>query len=144
MIFSTQAGMGRTALASEPRTPDATVSEFYVWYLHDLEADHDPMHDERAELSGYVSKKLIAEIEQKLNSADGMDADYFTKAQDYMDDWATHVMVAKSTINAGNAVLIVSLGATKDSLRRLRVTLVQEDKTWKIRTVQLLRTADSK
>lgn len=132
-LFITQSVLAETSLA-----PDAFVSEFYGWYLHSLAADHDPFRDDRTKLSKYVSKALIKEIERRMNSANGLDADYFIQAQDYLDDWENNISVAMPKINGNTASVVVTLGATKDSRHRLALILMKEDRVWKIRKIRAI------
>lgn len=125
--------------AEAPLAPDATVSAFYGWYLHALSADHDPLHDDKAQLSTYVSTALIREIERQINSPNGLDADYFIQSQDYLDDWLTNISVTKTTINGDTASVVVTLGTTKESIWKLGVTLKKERNLWKIRKVRALQ-----
>lgn len=138
LICFSQLFIVQSALACTSLTPDATVSKFYNWYLHLLATDHDPLRDDRPKLSEYVSKALIQEITQRMNSADGLDADYFIQAQDYLDDWENNISVTKPEINGNTAVLVVTLGATEESRYRLRLTLKKESNIWKIRKVRTL------
>jgi hypothetical protein len=116
-------------------SPDVVAKDFYRWYLGLLVENKDPMHDEVTAFSKYVSSALAKEIERKIHSADGMEADYFIQAQDYLDDWPTNVSVATPRIKGALAAVTVSLGAAKPSSYRLTVTLVKENDTWKIRRV---------
>lgn len=138
LVCFSQLFIVQSALAGIPLTPDATVSKFYNWYLHALTTDHDPLRDDRPKLSAYVSKALIQDINRRMNSADGLDADYFIQAQDYLDDWGTNISVTKPEINGNTAVLVVTLGATEESRHRLRLTLKKERDIWKIRKVRTL------
>jgi hypothetical protein len=131
------------SLAQSPATateaaPDIAAQEFYEWYLRLLVESKDPMHDEAAVLSKYVSGTLVKEIERKIHSPDGMESDYFIRAQDYLDDWPSNVSVAAPHVNGATATVTVGLGAAKPSAYRLTVTLVKEKGTWKIRKVARL------
>lgn len=127
---------GFSARAADTASPAATTSAFYQWYLHSLVADHVPLTDDRAELAGYVSASLIKEIEQRMQSEDGLDADYFIQAQDYHDDWENNISVTKATVAGNAATVFVTLGASKESRQCLALTLKKEDRAWKIRKVR--------
>jgi hypothetical protein len=118
--------------ANDSLTPDATVSEFYKWYVHSALGEGYPLRDNRKKLSTFVLKVLIKDIEKGA----GEDADYFTKSQDFFDDWETSILVKKSTINGREATVDVVLGATKESYNQLTVTLEKEGRLWKIRRVR--------
>ncbi|NHZ34624.1 DUF3828 domain-containing protein [Massilia rubra] len=126
------------ALAAELPSPAVTTSDFYKWYIHSLVANHQPLSDEKVKLGTYVSKSLIAEIEKRMNSEDGLDADYFIQAQDYFDDWEKNISVTKSRISGNTATVRVTLGASKESIHHLELTLKKEDSVWKIRRVRPL------
>ena len=116
--------------------PDAAVSGFYNWYLQDLNAGRDPIQADPKRLSTYVSKALIQRIERKSSSPNGLDQDYFIKAQDYLDDWVGHVTVGQPTVRADTALVDVSLGVVNETKKHLHLALVKEDGTWKIKSVQ--------
>ncbi|MET3131327.1 hypothetical protein AAKU55_001586 [Oxalobacteraceae bacterium GrIS 1.11] len=126
------------ALAADLPSPADTTSAFYKWYIHSLVTNHEPFNDDKIGLGAYVSTSLIKEIEQKMNSEDGLDADYFIQAQDYHDDWETNISVEKSKISGNTATVLVTLGASKESSQRLALTLKKEDHVWKIRKVRQL------
>lgn len=140
LICFSQLFIAQQVKAGTPLAPDATASAFYNWYLHSLSTDRDPLRDDKIQLSAYVSKALIKEIERQINSANGLDADYFIQAQDYFDDWLTHISVTKPAINGDTASVVVTLGATKESSWKLAVALKKECGIWKIRKVRALQT----
>ena len=113
----------------------ATLASFYHWYLETLAKGRDPLHDDRAKIEACVSKALLRKIEKQINSPDGLDEDYFTKAQDYLNDWATNIVVSDVNTHGGVASAIVTLGVTKESKSRLLVNVVQERGSWKISKV---------
>jgi hypothetical protein len=132
------AAMGQSADVAVEATPDTITQEFYQWYLGLLVDNKDPMHEEAAVFSKYVSGALTREIEKKIHSADGMEADYFMRAQDYLDDWPGNVSVIAPHIKGSTATVVVSLGAATPSRYRLKVTLAREQGAWKIRKVSRL------
>ena len=68
-------------LADNSSAPDATVSEFYKWYVHSALEQGYPLLDNRKKLSAFVLKSLIKDLDKGA----GEDADYFTKSQDFFD-----------------------------------------------------------
>jgi hypothetical protein len=86
LILSIQCFAGTAELAV-PQSAKTTVVAFYKWYLHALAADKEPLEDDRAELARYVSLPLLREIDRRIHSDEGMDADYFIQAQDVLPDW---------------------------------------------------------
>ncbi|HKD24565.1 MAG TPA: DUF3828 domain-containing protein [Xanthobacteraceae bacterium] len=123
------------AASAAETTPQAVVSEFYAWYVRAVAKDEDPLHDEPATLKRYVSGALIVEIEKKLKSRDGLDADYFMQAQDYLDDWLDNISVSPAQIKGATATTAVYLGKSADKKYGLSVSLVNEQGAWKIRKV---------
>jgi len=121
----------QSASAAEARSPSVTVTQFYKWYLHEMNADHDPLTDGRTKLRGYVTNALITEV---LHGA-GQGADYFTKSQDYFPDWETNLSVKESAIDQANATEVLTMGNTKESTKTFTITLVKEGSAWKIRKV---------
>ncbi|WP_445231056.1 DUF3828 domain-containing protein [Duganella rhizosphaerae] len=126
------------ALANTSQPAEQTVSAFYEWYLRSLAAGREPLSDDRKEISKYVSRSLVRELEKRMRSDEGMEEDYFIKAQDYLDDWERSVVVDKATVDGEKARAALQLGATGESRRRFSIALVREGGIWKIRSVQLL------
>ena len=123
------------AASSSQNTPESSLVAFYRWYLQALAGNRDPIHDDRAHLATFVSVALLKEIDRRINSPDGLDADYFTRAQDYFDDWASNVDISNVLIRGKNASAMVVLGATKESRQRLAVGLIREGNAWMISSV---------
>ena len=115
-------------------SPEETAVAFYKWYVHEIDQGHIPMSRSREQLDEYLSSSLIKRL-QLRKGAEGLDADYFLKAQDTLEDWAANVTASpvKSTGNA--AQILVTLGASQETRHRLSVALVQEDGKWKIASV---------
>ena len=139
----TVTGAGPSAAASRAQAsdqaPDKVAHDFYAWYLGQLAKNQDPITLKAPPLQDYVSPALLADIDRQMNSADGMDADYFLKTQDYLDGWLAHVAVGPAKVAGRSATALVTLGAptaAKDEIWRLRVTLaLGVDGHWKIRSV---------
>lgn len=115
--------------------PELAAQEFYVWYLKQLVANQDPLSDQPAILSKYVSRPLIKDIRRKLASVDGMSADYFIQAQDYLEGWLGAVSATSINLQDQSSNVLVTLGRTTDDVYRLNLKMVLEDGQWKIRTV---------
>ncbi len=128
-----------SATSAAAQSPDQVAHDFYAWYLGQLARNQDPVTLKAPPLKDYVSDALLAEIDRQLKSADGMDADYFLKTQDYLDGWLSHVAVGPAKVTGPSATALVTLGApggAKDELWKLRVTLaLGADRHWKIRSV---------
>ena len=105
-----------------------TVASFYEAYLQALAQNRDPFTQDRAFVKRYVAASLIEEIDQQIKSPDGLEADYFTQAQDFLDEWKGHISVAEAAgaVKPGVAVTVVTLGTKATSEYRLKVTLKKE------------------
>lgn len=128
-------GTPAQASTSSQSTPQATLTAFYQWYLEELAKSREPLQDDRAKIQGYVSKELLREIDRLSKSPDGLEEDYFIRAQDYLEDWASHVVVSDVQIKGKTASAVVTLGATKESRERLALNLIDEGDGWKISKV---------
>jgi hypothetical protein len=140
-------GVRAQSPASSQSTPQATVAAFYHWYLEALAKNRDPLHEDRSKIEVYVSKGLLREIDRRTNSSEGLDEDYFIRAQDYLDDWASNIVVSDVHIDGRAASAMVTLGSTKQSRHRLALNLVNEGDVWKISKVsagQAKRMTDDK
>jgi hypothetical protein len=109
--------------ASSQNTPQATLTAFYHWYLEELANSRDPFHDDRAKIEVYVSNGLLREIDRRSKSSEGLDEDYFIRAQDYLEDWASNIVVSDVQIKGRTASAIVTLGSTKQSRHPLSLNL---------------------
>jgi Protein of unknown function (DUF3828) len=118
--------------------PDTTVAAFYKWYLHEMSLNHTPVTDNSKKLGIYASAALLREINRRMNSPNGMDADYFIQAQDYLDDWLDNIQTSDTKVQVASATTVVTLGKKPDNIYRLAVGLVRETGTWKIRSVRRL------
>jgi hypothetical protein len=138
MLWPTAAAESQPAASPEAPSPQATVAEFYRWYLHVLKANRNPLSDEKPTLRKYVSAPLIARLEKQAASPDGMDADYFLQAQDFSDDWVSNIAVTDARVDRGSATMVVTLGAPGSERQRLNVSLIATDGAWRIRSVRQL------
>jgi hypothetical protein len=118
--------------------PDVAAATFYEWYLNELAQNHDPLSGDKKCLVPYVSAPLLRQITRMMHSPDGMEADYFIQAQDYLDGWLHHVSTSDTKVQAGVATTVVTLGEKPQEQYRLSVTLAKEAGVWKIRRVKRL------
>ena len=137
-----QAQHETAATPTKAQSARETVSAFYESYLKALADNRDPFAQEKPFIKHFVASSLIAEIDRRMKSPDGMEADYFIQAQDYLDDWKGHISVREHEKTAKLTplvqVLVVTLGAKETSSYRLRVTVKKEAGIWKISNVQKL------
>jgi hypothetical protein len=134
-LFAPGFTTAQVATAKVESGPELVAVTFYKWYLGQLVQNKDPLHDAVTEMKHQVATPLLREIEKKINSADGMEADYFIAAQDYLDDWPTHVSATIRDRKDAVATLQVQLGVSTQKPYRLRVDLIKEKGDWKIRKV---------
>ncbi|MCK5219477.1 DUF3828 domain-containing protein [bacterium] len=120
-------------------SPEATVEAFYRWYIHSLNQNYDPLKKGKVTLKKYVTVRLINEIEKQFEKPNGLAADYFLQAQDWLDEWEGNISVKKAVIKGSAATTIVTLGAQDEGKHKLSVSLTQELGTWKIGEVEQLR-----
>jgi hypothetical protein len=119
------------ANAAETLAPDATVIVFYKWYLHSIKVEAPPTLKDRQKLARFVSRSLIKEIDDGA----GENADYFTKAQDFFDDWEGSISIKKTSVDRNRATVVVAIGSTKASYQEMTVILRKEGQFWKIRKI---------
>jgi hypothetical protein len=124
----------QSARADSKGTPQATLMAFYHWYLQEMAKNRDPLTDDRSKLEEYASKALVQEVALLRKSSD-VGEDYFIRAQDEPEDWASHIVVTDVQIHGTIASAIVTLGATKESRHRLALKLIKEAGSWKISKV---------
>jgi hypothetical protein len=134
-IFLAQLFTGAEALA-KAQPPELAAAQFYRWYLQSLAINQDPLRLSPVQMSTYVSQGLISELKRRMRRK-GLRADYFIQAQEYMDDWATDIRVVKPRILGNMATVVVVLGATQETRRRLALTLIMDGGEWKIWMVRL-------
>ena len=113
-------------------SPVKIIQSFYHWYLEEMIHDQNPIQDNREIMKKYVSLHLISAIEHRINSDEGMDSDYFTRAQDYLDDWVNNISVKNLRIKNRSATATVILGGSQSSYHKLNVQLILEHGVWRI------------
>ena len=126
---------GTLALAQTSMTPEATVRSFYEWYLHALNQDEEPLEKHQAELSKFVTQRLIKSLARALKSPEGIDADFFIAAQDWDKTWEKNIYTSKARIQGARATTTVTLKGESFGNHRLRIGLRKEGGLWKIDSV---------
>ena len=122
-----------TAVAAEG--PEQVARDFYGWYVELMVRDKEPT-DDPVRYARFVSAPLRARIKRQENSPEGMDADYFIKAQDYLPDWPGHIAATPAVVGGSSARTTVTLGTDRRRPWRLGVALVKEAGEWRISRVQ--------
>lgn len=117
------------------QTPEAQARSFYAWYLHELNAERNPIADSGG-LRKYVTTRMVRSIERALKSEDGIDADIFIDAQDFDPLWEKNISTSKAAVRSTSATLTVTLkGGPNFGTKRLRLALKKEGGVWKIDSV---------
>lgn len=136
LMIAGQLLLGPAALA-RAQSPELAAAQFYRWYLHSLAIRQDPLWQSPVQMSVYVSKGLMGELKRRM-ARQGLRADYFIQAQDFMGDWTTDIKAARPVIQGNMATVVVVLGATEATRRKLALTLMRDGGDWKICTVRLV------
>lgn len=124
------------AVAQSAATPETTVRAFYGWYLHALNQNQDPIEKQQAELSKFVTQRLIRSLNRALKRPDGIDADFFIDAQDWDEAWEKNITTSKATVQGERAIVSVTLkGGPSFGNKTLKVGLRNEAGAWKIDSV---------
>ena len=122
------------AETSAQSTPEATLTAFYKWYLHEFSLERNP-RPTTPKVNAIVSTRLRSWFKSKEGRE--WDADYFIDAQDWDPKWETHIQTTKAVINGDKADVRVILGprvkaVNSMSPHTLRIKMVKEKGTWKI------------
>jgi hypothetical protein len=125
----------KSASHTTTQAPETTATNFYRWYLKSLRLEQDPFNEGSDTLKKFVSTKLIHEIKEKMKREGGLEEDYFIQAQDWSQEWENKIAVGKASIKNHKATTIVSLDAVVDEKQKLKITMIMESGTWKIRSV---------
>lgn len=113
-------------------TPEGTVEAFYTWYLAyvgDRTSDEfrNPLADGAYRESAFLTESLIQELDRL--GQEGFQADPILMAQDIPFDFSVD-----PGLESGTAVVHLQFGT--DSVRHLKVSLVQEGGSWKIDQIE--------
>ena len=123
-----------TEISTEPlTTPEEVVAEFYTWYLAyigDPAAGEmrNPLVDGAYRESGFLSDGFIQELDD-LN-LEGSPADPILMAQDIPQDFSV-----EPGTEAGTAIVHLQFGP--DSIRHLKVSMVENGGGWMITGISL-------
>jgi hypothetical protein len=120
---------------AQVKTPDAVAKDFYKWYLTELNAEHEPILQNKKRMLEFVSARLGRWIYSPVYEQYG--ADYFIDAQDYEHSWANGISATKPVIKGSTATLRIQMDPAKGvhsgfGRRVLPIKLVKEGGVWKI------------
>ena len=109
-------------------TPEDVAADFYAWYLAYIgdpgsDSFRNPLVDRAYRESGFLSDRFVQELDDLLD--EGISADPILLAQDIPNDF---------TVDPGSEVgtAIVHLQFGTETVRHLKVTMIQDLGTWKI------------
>jgi len=115
-------------------TPEATLRSFYEWYLHTLNQNLEPLEKHQAELSKFVTQRLMTSLNRARKRPEGIDADFFIDAQDFDETWEKNISTSRARIQGTRATASVTLKGTSFD-DKLRVGLRKEGGVWKIDSI---------
>ena len=132
LVFFCAFSFGPAAFSQKADTPEAAAHQFYSWYMTSFAASETEAPWEDKAIEKYVSKELIMKV-QRLVEAEELDYDYFILAQDFFDEWVTHIAAKTIAMKEGEASVLVVLGVKEKN--RLLVQMKKQGGAWKITDV---------
>lgn len=132
-LLGTMLSASRPSHANTPQAIGNKITGFYKWYVGVLIKNKNPM-DDKAKIQQISSRRLWKYFHSK--AYENFDADYFTSAQDFGDDWNV-ARASNIHIHGRTATMAVTLGSPKKNerdmgQRTLQLKLVKEAGAWKI------------
>jgi hypothetical protein len=120
--------------ATAQTTPEATLTTFYKWYMHETSLEHI-LRPTTPKVNAILSTRLRKWF--KSREVGEFDYDYFLDAQDWDPKWETHIATTKAVISGNKADVHVILGprvkaVNSMSPHTLRIKMVKEKGEWKI------------
>jgi hypothetical protein len=117
------------------KSPDSVAKDFYKWYLTELNAEREPIRQNKTRMKSFISNRLSRWIYSSSYSEYG--ADYFIDAQDWEQSWVNGISATRPVIKGSTATLRVQFDPAKGTTsgfgrRILPVKLVKEGGVWKI------------
>lgn len=125
--------------SAQTGTPEQAAKSFYRWYLTELNAERNPMQQQKRLMLQKVSARLGEWLYSKDHEENGSDADYFLDMQDWDETWANGITTERVISGAGSAEVKVSLRAKRNApfgLHVLYVRMTKERGAWKIDRVE--------
>ncbi len=121
--------------AGQLKAPDAVAKDFYKWYLTELNAERNPIRQNKTRMLGFISTRLGRWVYSPAYSEYG--ADYFIDAQDWEQTWVNGISSTRPVIKGATATLRIQLAPDKGAFsgfgrRVLPIKLVKEGGKWKI------------
>lgn len=133
MVLFIAIALAQTQVTVAQAGPEAVVQSFYAWYLHALNQNQDPLEKQQAQLSKFITQRLLKSLNRALKRPDGIDADFFIDAQDWDQAWEKNISTSKAIIQGSLATVTVTLkGGAGFGIKKLKVGLRKEYGAWKI------------
>jgi hypothetical protein len=122
-------------VSSQTNSPEQSAKDFYKWYLTELNAEREPIRDNKRLMLQKVSARLGKWLYSKAYEEYG--ADYILDAQDYEQSWANGISAAPAATkgNVSNVKLTFTPKRGTFSgfgVRKMNIRLVKENGVWKI------------
>ena len=123
------------SVGAQVKAPDVVAKDFYRWYLTELNAEHEPIRQNKTGMRKFISARLARWVYSPAYSEYG--ADYFIDAQDWERTWVDGISSARPVINGSTATVRVQFDPAKGTVsgfgrRTLPIKLVKEAGMWKI------------
>ena len=123
------------SIGAQVKRPDAVAKDFYEWYLTELNAERDPIRQNKTRMRAFISARLGRWIYSPAYSEYG--ADYFIDAQDWEQTWVNGISATRPVIKGATATLRIRFDPAKGvqngfGRRILPIKLVKEGGVWKI------------
>jgi hypothetical protein len=117
------------------KTPTESIRAFYHWYMTAVIAGESPMQTKRSEIKQFVTNRFLNEVDRTTKETNGLGADPFLQSQDTDNGWKSNIAVSNLKTTGSHATAAVKLKG-KDLSRKLTVSLVREQGTWKLDQVK--------
>ena len=131
LMIAFAASISQAPGSNAAKTPEQAIRNFYHWYMGELITGGSPMQTKRSEMKQFVTERFLKEIDQWSKEANGLGADPFIQAQDFDNAWKSNIAVSNLKTTGSHATAAVKLKG-KGLSRKLTVSLVREQGTWKL------------
>ena len=116
-------------------SPEQTAKDFYKWYLSELNAEREPIRDNKRLMLQKVSTRLGKWLYSTAYEEYG--ADYILDAQDYEQSWVNGISAAPAATNGNVSNVKLTFTPKRGThsgfgVRRMNIRLVKENGAWKI------------
>ena len=116
-------------------SPEQTAKDFYKWYLSELNAEREPIRDNKRLMLQKVSTRLGKWLYSTAYEEYG--ADYVLDAQDYEQSWVNGISAAPAATNGNVSNVKLTFTPKRGTysgfgVRRMNIRLVKENGAWKI------------